>query len=201
MNYKLLEPEFRKSGFRFRQLIRDGDVAIFHKVHLKNSSCPKDTDAGFEVVVIGRHDGYVLGGVQIEPAETMPSNSQWGSRGWTYTTLLDAERRFERLVKGEVPEDNSGATPDNEEGSSNETNEIVDVPKPQRRPRGSGLPEISFPEGEFSIREAAELNPSVNPATVYLCVKDAVEKGTVKETRKERRAAKGKPTQLYQKVA
>jgi hypothetical protein len=72
MNYKLLEPEITKSGFRFRQLVREGDIAIFHKVHLPSISHPKAKDAGFEVVVIQKHNEHERApGVIIEAKEAL----------------------------------------------------------------------------------------------------------------------------------
>ena len=187
MNYKPLELQFTKTGFRFKQLVREGDLAIFHKVALD----PRPHDAGFEVVVVGRHDGYEIAGVKIEPSETYPSNEQWGNKGWTYPDLYNAEVRFERLKTGDVPLETTL------QESPVETEE---APKTQRRPRGSGLPVVVFPDGDFSIKEAAVLNPSINPATIYLCVKDAVKNNVLVETRSERRSERGKPTQLFAKV-
>lgn len=185
MNYKPLEVEFTKTGFRFKQLCREGDVAIFHKVRLS----PKPHDAGFEVIVVGRHDGYEIAGNRFEPSEMYPSSEQWGTRGWTYQDLYSAEQRFAQLQGKEIVM---------VEGVEEE--QETEMPSRPRRPRGSGLPEIKFPTGEFSIKEAAALNPTINPATVYLCVKEAEEAGMVKRTRTERRAERGKPTQLFQAV-
>lgn len=194
MNYKPLEKEFTKNKFRLKQLVREGDVAIFHKVGLD----PQPHDAGFEVVVIGRHNGYEIAGNKIEPSECYPSNEQWGTKGWSYRDLFTAEARYLRLRNGDVTVDLSEAAP---VGETEEAPVPPVAPKSQRRARGSGLPEITFPEGEFSIKEAAALNPDLNPATVYLCVKDAEKNGVVKATRQERRAERGKPTQLFQKVS
>lgn len=188
MNYKPLDIEFTKTGFRFKQIIRDGDVAIFHKVALQ----PSPHDAGFEVVVIQKHNEREIGEVLIEAKEALPGNEQWGVKGWTYPDLFSAEQRFLRLQGKEI-----ALVDDGEQLDDSEPSENVVEPKQQRRPRGSGLPEVVFPDGEFSIKEAAALNPELKPAMVYLCVKKAVEGGIVEETRSERRAARGKLTQLY----
>jgi hypothetical protein len=203
INHKPLETEFKKNTYRFRLIRREGDLAIFHKVALKGAMRPKDVDAGFEVVVISRHNGYELGGVKIEPAETYPSSEQWGSKGWTCTTLLRAEQKLDEL-KGIVVNCINGTS--ELENETDEPEVAVEEPetetvKPARRPRGSGLPIITIPEGEFSIKEAATLNPNVNPATVYLCIKEAEGKKLIETTRTERRAERGKPTQLYRKIA
>lgn len=58
---------------------------------------------------------------------------------------------------------------------------------------------ILLPVAEFSVTElAAQNNVEYSAASVF--VKEQVAVGTVKLTRKERRAARGKETQLYQKI-
>lgn len=52
----------------------------------------------YEVVKIGRHNGYVMGGMSIEPAETYPGSSLWGITAWTCTSIDDAMRRYDALV-------------------------------------------------------------------------------------------------------
>jgi hypothetical protein len=52
----------------------------------------------YEVVKIGRHNGYIMGGMSIEPAETYPGSSLWGIAAWTCTSLEDATRRYEGMT-------------------------------------------------------------------------------------------------------
>ena len=86
---------FKQKGFNFTQLKRDGDFAIFKK-SLSNSN-----HTSYEVVIISRHNGYELGGQYIEPAETYPSSSQWGTKGWTCTSAKEAETKFTSLKEAE----------------------------------------------------------------------------------------------------
>jgi hypothetical protein len=72
--------EYKKNGFHFKLLHRDGDLAIFRG---KNSLGESET---FEIIVVGSHQGMVIGGVDIPPAEFAPSNNQWGTKGWTATS-------------------------------------------------------------------------------------------------------------------
>ena len=90
MNHKLLDKEFTKKGFTFKEIKRDGDVAIYEKISKHGCS-------HYEVISIGRHNGYTLGGVDIEPSETYPSDSMWGLTGFTYTTLKEAEARMNTI--------------------------------------------------------------------------------------------------------
>lgn len=90
---KILEKEFKKKGFNHKQLKRDGELAIYERW--------KDVEAPhFEVIKIGSHNGYELGGTYIEPAETYPSDGQWGTAGWTYLALEEAEKKFKYLLRG-----------------------------------------------------------------------------------------------------
>jgi len=193
MTYKPLETEFVRSGFRFRQIRREGDIAIFHKLALQGlpQSAPHIStfDAGFETVAIGRHDDYEMAGVKIEAAESYPGNEQWGTKGWTYTTLYDAELRYERLL-GRLAAETSSPL---KEG----------VPTPvehKRRPRGEPLT-LTIPVGEFSTKELAETN-KVDYPSAFLWLKAALGESSpaIKFLREERRNAKGKPSKIYGKV-
>ena len=89
--YKTIPTVFNKKGFTYRQLKRIGNKAIFEQTR---------GDSGmslYEVVKIGRHNGYTMGGVYIEPSETYPGSSLWGIMGWTCTSLDDANHRFNSL--------------------------------------------------------------------------------------------------------
>jgi hypothetical protein len=207
MNYKPLATETVKNGFRFRQLIREGDLAIFHKVGLR----PHEHDAGFEVVMVGRHNGYVMAGNQIEPAETMPSPEQWGSKGWTCKTLLEAERRFNRILNGDIPEDTSEIIPDTEEDetpgqdrdsySDTQDRESYSVEKiktiPQW-PKSVKEPELKFPEGEFTKKEFSEFNGFPYSAANSV-IENLLHQGKVKFMGKKATAGSRKPSAIFTK--
>jgi len=206
MNYKPLATETVKNGFRFRQLVREGDVAIFHKVGLK----PHEHDAGFEVVMVGRHDGYVLAGTQIEPAETMPSSSQWGSRGWTYQTLLGAEQRFQRLLKGDVPEDAGENIPDEDGTSGQDRDSYSDtqdrdnysVPKSKvipPWPKSVKEEELKFPDGDFTKHEFADFNGFLY-STAHPVIENLVQQNKV-TLKGKRSGGKGKASAIFAKTA
>lgn len=154
MNYKLLPTPYNKNGFEHTQLFREGDVAIFHKVHLN----PR-FDAGFETVVISRHDGYEMAGNMIEPAECYPSPEMWGTRGWTYTNLLLARDRFAKLVKGDLPDADGVATPEADEDSVND-----ETPAPSR-----SVKDLLIPVGEFKTQQLADHNKvTYNDARAFI---------------------------------
>jgi hypothetical protein len=90
--YKVIPTQFKKKGFTYTQLKREGKKAIFQQTREGSSL------NNYEVVKIGRHNGYVMGGMAIEPAETYPGSSLWGITGWTCTSIDDAMRRYDALV-------------------------------------------------------------------------------------------------------
>jgi hypothetical protein len=106
MEYKILETEFDKLGFHFKQLFREGDYAIYEKT--------KGNSKGFETIRVSRHNGYTIAGVTIEPAETYPNNEQWGVHGFTPWTIEDAYKKLDWMKNKqfkEVKEEKQQETP------------------------------------------------------------------------------------------
>ena len=89
--YKTIPAQFKKKGFVYTQLKREGNKAIFQQTREGTAL------NNYEVVKLGRHNGYTMGGVFIEPAETYPGSSLWGITGWTCTSIEDACKRYEGL--------------------------------------------------------------------------------------------------------
>lgn len=92
MNYKPIKEKFMKDGYTHTLLKREKDIAIYEQRKNKKN-------VHYEVIIINRHNGYTLGDVHIEPAETYPATSEWGIRGWTYIELTKAEEKFRSLLK------------------------------------------------------------------------------------------------------
>lgn len=89
--YKTIPVTFVKKGFTYHQLKREGNRAIYRQTR------PGSGLNNYEVVKIGRHHGYTMGGTYIEPAETYPGSSVWGLCGWTCTSLEAALERYNQL--------------------------------------------------------------------------------------------------------
>ena len=89
--YKTIPTQFKKKGFTYTQLKREGNRAIFQQTRAGSAL------NNYEVVKIGKHNGYLMGGVMIEPAETYPGSSLWGITGWTCTSIDDAMKRYDDL--------------------------------------------------------------------------------------------------------
>ena len=91
MEYKVIPSEFKKKGFNYKQVRREGMKAIY--LQTKEGS----TMNNYEVVKIGRHNGYSMGGSFIEPSETYPGSSLWGIMGRTCTDLDSANKRYNQI--------------------------------------------------------------------------------------------------------
>lgn len=91
IEYKVIPTQFKKKGFNYIQLRREGMKAIYQQTR------EDSTINNYEVVRLGRHNGYSMGGSFIEPSETYPGSSLWGIMGWTCTDLESANKRFSQL--------------------------------------------------------------------------------------------------------
>lgn len=88
--YATLKTNFSSKGFKFTMLKREKNKAIF----LKSKA---DGVKSYEVIMIGKHNGYTLAGNFIPPAEIYPGTNNWGNRGFTFTSLEAAEAKFKKL--------------------------------------------------------------------------------------------------------
>ena len=95
MQYKPIKTEFNYRQFKYKQIFREKDVAIY-------SQQEKDENSEFldyEVIIIKTHNGYKIGGIEVEPSEIYPSDSQWGVYGWTYMTEDEARKKAGYLLR------------------------------------------------------------------------------------------------------
>jgi len=76
---KRLQAEFRRNGFIYRQVVRQGNAAIY----AQNSGVTGNVC--YEVIRIRRRDGFHIGGRFVEPAEVYPNSEAWGTDGFTLT--------------------------------------------------------------------------------------------------------------------
>ncbi len=83
---KPLPTEFDADKHHFRQISRDGLVAVFEKS--KGGKV-----RSFETVVIQQRKACVLHGDPVPAHEAMPSSESWGRHGFTYTDRESAFRR------------------------------------------------------------------------------------------------------------
>ena len=91
---KTIPVQFAHDGFNLRLLKRTGDVALFAK------SKPTHSRDTFEVVLIQHHPAESICGRAYPARESMPPSESWGTLGWSYPNLEDAQEKFRALVQG-----------------------------------------------------------------------------------------------------
>ena len=94
---KTLPTEFRKDGFTFQQLKRDGDLSLYRKT--------KDAIGGpitsWEIVRIrtaAKSYTFPNGSIVEAGDESCPGNESWGSHGFTYSDEEKARKRFRQMT-------------------------------------------------------------------------------------------------------
>ncbi|MDA1278098.1 MAG: hypothetical protein O2960_29225 [Verrucomicrobia bacterium] len=90
---KSLQTRFTHDGFDFRQLSREGTIALFEK------SKPSHSRESFEVVIVQTRPAENVLGREYPVRESLPPAGAWGTSGWTYTELEDAKTKFRALIE------------------------------------------------------------------------------------------------------
>ena len=88
--YKPLPVRTRRDGSNYRQIAREGDVAIYERVW---SGCAEPSPC-YEVIRIRQREGFRIGGRFVEPAEVYPASELWGANGFTFTDRNKAWDKF-----------------------------------------------------------------------------------------------------------
>lgn len=85
---------FTRDRFSHRLVSRDGDVCLVERTNLVTNSIH------WEVVVLAHRpaDSWP-DGRETPPREAYPASEDWGTHGWTFTTLPDAETRYAKVVR------------------------------------------------------------------------------------------------------
>ena len=91
---KPLPTRFRRDGFNYRQIAREGDAAIYEQTW---SGCP-DPSVCYEVVRVRRREGFQIGDRFVAPAEVYPNSGAWGVDGFTLTDKDEAFAKLRKLV-------------------------------------------------------------------------------------------------------
>jgi hypothetical protein len=83
--------EYAKNGYDYQIIRRENNLAIaVGKSRISNS-------INWEVIKIQSHNGMIMAGVHMPPAEFPPSNNQWGIKGWTALNEEQAIKIFDKL--------------------------------------------------------------------------------------------------------
>lgn len=88
--YKPLESDFQRGGFNYKQIAREGDVAVYEQTWRDGS----EPSVCYEVIRIRRHTGKEIKGQWVDPSEFYPSATEWGKFGFT---LTDKDAAFAKL--------------------------------------------------------------------------------------------------------
>src|SRR5438552_16075356 len=70
---KPLATRFRRDGFNYQQIARQGDAAIYEQSW---TSCPNPSVC-YEVIRIRRRAGFQVDGRSVAPADVYPSSGPW----------------------------------------------------------------------------------------------------------------------------
>jgi len=82
--------QFRRDGFRYRQIAHERNAAIYEQTW---SGC-SDPSVRYEIIRIRRRDGFQIGDRFVEAAEVYPNSEAWGVDGFT---LTDKDAAFSKL--------------------------------------------------------------------------------------------------------
>lgn len=93
-SYKPLPKEFRRSGFTYKQIARQGNTAMYEQ---RWTGCTEPSVC-YEVIRIRCRDGFHIGGRFVEPAEVYPNSEAWGVDGFTVTNRNAAFAKLRELV-------------------------------------------------------------------------------------------------------
>jgi hypothetical protein len=91
---KPLPIRFRRDGFQYPQIAREGEAAIYEQIW---RGCAEPSVC-YEVIRIRRRDGFQICGRLVEPAEAYPSSGAWGVDGFTLTDKDAAFAKLRELV-------------------------------------------------------------------------------------------------------
>lgn len=89
-SYKPLPTRFRRGGFHYRQIAREGNAAIYEQTW---SGCPNPS-ISYEVIRIRKREAFQIGGRSVGPAGVYPKSEAWGVDGFT---LIDRDAAFAKL--------------------------------------------------------------------------------------------------------
>ncbi len=98
---KPLPDQYKLNKWHYKVLKRDGDVVLVSQSRVENLPASSPA-AAYEVFIVRKHEArdFVAGGnaVTLEAKEAPPTNEQWGTFGWTFTTKEAAEAGFAKIV-------------------------------------------------------------------------------------------------------
>lgn len=96
--YRPLEKEYNKNGYTFKQVKREGNVAMYEQ-WMVTEDTKEDKFVAYEVFEVIQMEAGFAGPKKIpQPAKEIPPNTEsWGLKGFTCTSKELADLRFEQI--------------------------------------------------------------------------------------------------------
>ena len=206
------EANYDKSGkMKFTQLRREGDVALYHRTR------PDSSTFNYEVFIVKTAKaGTALpnGAVEAEDRERYPGADAFGRYAYDCSTLEAAEKKFnELLVKADsLAEAREESDRTGKRVRAKKVINVIKVKSAEKNKEGMVSTEdgrkgrksvdrtqFVFPDGEWSMKQAHALNPSVCHATIWTYAKQLVKSGDLIVCG-QLNGGRGKATLLYRFV-
>jgi hypothetical protein len=89
-SYKPLPKKFRRDGFEYRRIAREGDAALYEQ---RWTRCAEPSVC-YEVIHVRQREGFQIQDRFVKPFEAYPSSKRWGVRGFTF---VDKDTAFAKL--------------------------------------------------------------------------------------------------------
>ena len=96
---QLLKTSFRKNGYNYELLKREGTVCLFEQFKSIGST------RYYEVLIVRLLKERYINKKKIPAREALPSNNMFGVYGWGYDTLEMAQQKFNELVEKKKKEE------------------------------------------------------------------------------------------------
>jgi hypothetical protein len=109
-SYKPLPTQFRRDGFKYRQIARQGNAAIYEQTWCGCS----EPSVCYEAIRIRRREGFQIGDRFVEAAEVYPNSEAWGVDGFTLTDKEAAFAKLSAMCAIPIPKRPCAATPGNQ---------------------------------------------------------------------------------------
>lgn len=105
-HYEPLTTTFKHDGFNYRQIVREGDFAIYEQRWIRRDG-ELSENVAFEVIRIQRHEATTFPNGAVYPArEAYPPSEAWGVDGFTPTDKDAAFNKFRQIVAGRTGKTN-----------------------------------------------------------------------------------------------
>ena len=94
---------FRKNGYQYEQIFRQGNVAIYMQKNLQGKS------TYYEVWVIRVQETRTIMDAILPRREKPPGNEDWGKFGFSFYTVPGAQKKAEQLLRQDKDRKRTGA--------------------------------------------------------------------------------------------